>query len=200
MVLVGLVLICGWATYQRNFVWKDDFSLWSDVIKKSPEKFRGYYSLGTAFTETGQYDSAIKQYNILLKYESILKSNDILALLHNNLGTCYLNKGLIDNAIEEFRHVIKIKPDHLNSHFNLGIAYGRKGLIDEAISQYKIVIKLKPDFAEAYNNLGICYLEKGQFELAVNNFKQAIEIMPDYSEAMYNLMFANSKLIQIQRY
>ena len=38
LVLVSLVLLFATATYQRNLIWKDDLSLWSDVVKKSPTK------------------------------------------------------------------------------------------------------------------------------------------------------------------
>jgi hypothetical protein len=32
VVLVALVPTYGWATYQRNLVWKDDLSLWSYIL------------------------------------------------------------------------------------------------------------------------------------------------------------------------
>ncbi|NCO67219.1 MAG: hypothetical protein GW873_01485 [Nitrospirae bacterium] len=30
--ITGSVVLYGWATYQRNLVWKDDLSLWSDIL------------------------------------------------------------------------------------------------------------------------------------------------------------------------
>ena len=38
VVLVSLLLVFAAAAYQRNLIWKDDLSLWSDVVKKSPTK------------------------------------------------------------------------------------------------------------------------------------------------------------------
>ena len=47
-VLMGLVMVSGIAAHQRNLVWKDDFSLWSDVVKKSLHNARACYNLGKA--------------------------------------------------------------------------------------------------------------------------------------------------------
>ena len=60
IMLITLLLLCGWATYQRNFTWKDDFTLWSDVAKKSPEKYRTHNNLGFA------YSNIKEQYNLAL--------------------------------------------------------------------------------------------------------------------------------------
>ena len=46
VILISLVLIYGSFAYQRNFIWKDEVSLWSDVIKKSPYKARAYNEFG----------------------------------------------------------------------------------------------------------------------------------------------------------
>ena len=47
-VLVSLLLVFAVAAYQRNFVWEDDFSLWSDVVKKSTGKVMPHDYMGIA--------------------------------------------------------------------------------------------------------------------------------------------------------
>jgi len=61
-VLIMLVLVFGVATYQRNFAWKDDLSLWSDVVKKSSNKARPYLLLGIAHQGRGLIDEAVSRY------------------------------------------------------------------------------------------------------------------------------------------
>ena len=48
VVLVSLLLVFAAAAYQRNFIWKNDLSLWSDVVKKSPGKVRPHDYMGIA--------------------------------------------------------------------------------------------------------------------------------------------------------
>jgi len=136
-VLMGLVMASGFAAYQRNFVWKDDFSLWSDVVKKSPCKARGYNETGMCFYELQKPDKAIPYLKKSLYYESEF------AIAHNNLGLCFLATGLIDSAIYEFRHAIKGKPLNGMYHVNLGIAYLKKGWHESANREIMIGKDLK---------------------------------------------------------
>ena len=80
LVMIGLVLLFAVAAYQRNFVWEDDFSLWSDAVKKSSYKARPYNNLANACEKRGLIDQAI----LLAKKSIALNPN--LAEPHNNLG------------------------------------------------------------------------------------------------------------------
>jgi tetratricopeptide (TPR) repeat protein len=122
IMLISLVLIYGWATYERNFVWKDEFSLWSDVVKKSPDKARGYNEVGMCYYEQQMPDKAIPF------FKKSLSLNADNAIVHNNLGLCFLGKGLINQAIEEFQEAIQLNPFDGMYHVNLGIAYWQNGL------------------------------------------------------------------------
>lgn len=126
VVFIGLVLAYSWATYQRNLIWKDDLSLWSDNVKKSPAKARVYNYSGLACHKIGDMDNAI------LQYKKSLSLNPFYADAHNNIGISYFDKGLTDKAISHFKHAIKVDPFHADAHYNLGVAYGEKGLIDLA--------------------------------------------------------------------
>lgn len=56
LIVTGLVVVFGLATYQRNLVWENNFSLWLDVVDKSVYKARPHLALGTSFMEKGLYD------------------------------------------------------------------------------------------------------------------------------------------------
>ena len=43
-------------TYERNKVWKDDLTLWSDVISKSPNKARAYSNRGSVYETVNKYN------------------------------------------------------------------------------------------------------------------------------------------------
>ena len=74
-------------------------------------------------------------------------------LINNTLGNTLLDTGQIDEAIRQFREVIRLKPDNTEVHSNLGVALARKGQMDEAIGQFQEAIRLKPDDAFAHDNL-----------------------------------------------
>ena len=74
-----------------------------------------------------------------------------IAEAHFYLGVAYLDKGYIDDSINEFKEAIRLKPDNVDAHLNLGIVYSEKGNIDDAIKEYKEAIRLKPDLEVSYH-------------------------------------------------
>lgn len=55
-----LLLLLWWGslTFGGNAVWRDDKSLWTDVIAASPGNIRGYYHLGQVYADEGEYGRA----------------------------------------------------------------------------------------------------------------------------------------------
>jgi tetratricopeptide (TPR) repeat protein len=90
--------------YNRNLVWKDDTTLWEDVVRKSSEKERGHNNLGNSYSELGRTAEAIEEYREALR----LKPDYVDA--HNNLGTAYAMQGRIDEAIGEYKQALRLTP------------------------------------------------------------------------------------------
>src|SRR3989304_6239316 len=138
--LLYCLLLSGFsfAAYQRNLAWRDELTLWEDVIKKSSNKSRGYNNVGVSYSLQGRIDDATAMYKTALR----LRPDYLDA--HNNLGNNYSRLGDIDAAIAEYKTVLRLKPDDAVAHYNMGNAYERKGLLNEAIFKYRSAIKLKP--------------------------------------------------------
>jgi tetratricopeptide (TPR) repeat protein len=102
-------------------------------------------------------------------------------------GISYYDKGMIDKAIEEFKEVLELDPDDVETHYNLGNAYADKGMSDEAISIYKKTIEKNPEFIDAYLSLGTLYLDIDLIDEAISLCKQAISANPDDSFLCFHL-------------
>ncbi len=176
-----VILIFSFWTFQRNIVWNDEFTLWSDCVKKSPNKARPHMNLGNAYSDKGMYDEAI------MKYQHALRLEPDYAKAFYNLGNAYRNKGMYDEAIRVYQKALEIKPDFTEAFYNLGNAYSDKGMYDEAIRVYQKALEIKPDFAKAHMNLGNAYSDKGMYDEAIMKYQQALHINPNYTDAFYNL-------------
>jgi tetratricopeptide (TPR) repeat protein len=179
VIIITLILTS--ATYARNKVWKDEFSLWKDVVNKNHNNGRAHLSLGVAFKSKGQIDKAIEHYQISRNL------NPMHPMPPNNLGLAYSSKGFIDKAIEQFQIAIKLNPYYSDAYYNLGIAYNSKGEIDKSIEQYQIAIKLNPGHWRAYFNLGNAYRFQRNLDMAIEQYKISIRLNPIYAEAYNNL-------------
>ncbi len=181
VLLLFTVVPLSIAAYQRNLVWKDEGTLWGDVVLKSPNKARGHNNLGLAHYHQGQLEEAAKEYNIAVR----LKPD--YAEAHNNLGLVYYKQGDLSKAILVFQEANQLDPDYVKAYNNLGSVYKKAGRLEEALQAYKTALRLKPDFAEAHYNLGLVYYNLGRLEEAVQEYLTALKLKPDYLEAHQNL-------------
>lgn len=180
-ILIVLVMGYSTLTYKRNFIWKDEISLWSDVISKSPKKARGYINRGLAYQMAGRFDSA------MVDYEKVLELDPFHAGTYSNLGMIYLAKGDVDSSINRFNQALRINPALPGIYYNRGYAYQLKGDIHRSLADYNKAIELDPYYVDAYNNRGNLYLNSGNISQAIADYEKALEINPNYAPARYNI-------------
>ena len=96
------------------------------------------------------------------------------AVIHNNRGVTYANKGDYDCAIEAFTQAIVLNPDLAMAYSNRGGAYRDKGDYDRAIEDCGRAIALNPNLATAYSNRGGAYEREGDYDRAIEDFNKAI--------------------------
>lgn len=181
-----LVLGFGVAAFLRNETWRSEVSLWSDVIAKSPGRYRGVFQLGRSLLAEGKYMESRQTYAALLTREQQIDSTEYRALLHHQLGVLSLLSGSTEDAVSELTKAISIRPSYPVARFNLAIAYERTGQPTLAEEGYRQAIREKPEFSEAYNNLGVLLANSGRIGEAFEAFGDAVRIRPDFSEAARN--------------
>jgi len=85
-VALAVVFLLGFLTHQRNLVYRDQVSFWSDTVRKSPNKARRHNNLGHAHALEGEWDEAIEEFRAAAR----LDPNNALA--HKNLRDAYLHR------------------------------------------------------------------------------------------------------------
>lgn len=208
LLMYSIVVIYSTAVISRNMVWKDDYSLWTDAIRKVPSNGRPYNDIGNVYLERGQYDEAIKLYQTAIKlkpdfleaqnnlgmaYAKLGKFNDAVVELrnalkldptnltvHSTLADAYAKQWKNREAIEEYRIIIKIRPNDPQYHYILGSLYDREGELGKAVDELRIAARLNPRFIDAYYYLGIIYLKKGLKVEARKEFEEILKLKPDY--------------------
>ena len=186
--LVIVIVPLAIASYLRNRVWKDDISLWGDVVRKSPINPRAHVNLGFAYAQAGVFDKAEEHYRLVLN-----KINPSSAEAHNGLGDLYYKTGRIPEATEAYSRSLTVNPDNPYVHYNLAVLYVRNGRIAEATGELKAAIKLRPDYPEAHNNLANIYMMTDNIDEAIVEYRSALRLKPDHVDAHYNLAAALMK-------
>ena len=76
-----------------------------------------------------------------------------LKVTHQNLGSVFGERGLVNEAISEYKEAVELDPNDGNSWYNLGVLYSQKGLLDEAVNAYSEALRIKPNDSEAIEGL-----------------------------------------------
>lgn len=145
MAVVLVILLSVW-TFQRNQIWADPLSLWSDCVKKSPQKARGHSNLAVALKKKGQLDAAE------FHFQKTIEIDPTFFEAYYNLGNIMILRGKSDRAIAYYRKSIAIKPNHPVLHVGLGNALMNKWQLEEARAEYKKALAIQPGNRDAKTN------------------------------------------------
>ena len=109
------------------------------------------------------------------------------AISHNNLGVVYKNRGMLDDAIQEFQAALRLSPDLQETHSNLGEAYRMLKRYDLAEKEYIEAARIRPAYGAIYYDLGNLYLDMGKLPEAVSNYLTVVRLAPGHAAAYNNL-------------
>jgi tetratricopeptide (TPR) repeat protein len=138
---------------------------------RSPELFRFTVAL---LQEAKRYDDAIRIAN-----EGISNFSQSIELYYQ-LAFVYDEIGNIDNAIEQMKKILEIKPDHPDALNYIGYTWAEKGInLDEAENMIKKALQTKPNDGFIMDSLAWVHYQKGLYELALQEVKKALHLAGD---------------------
>jgi Flp pilus assembly protein TadD len=105
-------------------------------------------------------------------------------------GDSYMTQGRIEEAIDQYRHLVERDASHFEGQNKLGYALLQVGQAQAALETIQRAVVLQPQNPEANNNLGLAMLQAGRNEDGVASLQHAVALKPDYPEAHYNLAHA----------
>lgn len=95
--------------------------------------------------------------------------------------------GGYQEAIELYRKVLDIAPDHAIATNNMGNAYQKMGGFTEAVSCFRRARDIRPDNAEIRTNLGRALDAIGQTRQALEELHVALELAQDSADINYHI-------------
>lgn len=108
----------------------------------------------------------------------------------NNLGNALARKGMIAEAIVQYKEALRLKPDYPDARNNLGNALAQQGQFEEAIVQYAEALRLNPGNHKASFNMAFAYGNLGRFQDAIVLYLDILKNKPGFAEAHNNLGIA----------
>lgn len=90
-------------------------------------------------------------------------------------------------AIESYRQILEINPEHADALHYLGMALCFQGDRSGGLENIRASLRLRPRDAIYHNNLALWLEEAGDLEAAEQHFVRALGLTPEYREARLHL-------------
>jgi len=180
-VFAAVIFLLSAGTYSRNKLWSDEVGLWTDCVKKSPNKARPHVDLGVAYFNVGAYDKSLE-----ITREA-LQIDPKYGQAYYNLGLIYQKMGNLNEAIEMEKKALEVDPTLDMPYFSLGGFYFESRQYEESAEAFQRFLKIYPYFPEVHNLLAVVFVAQKKFDKAVRELEWEIKISPTHALAHLNL-------------
>lgn len=206
---MAALLLCasGYATYQRNKVWKTEETLWRDVTIKSPNNGRGLMNYGNTLMAKGDYTGALDYFHRAQQFTP-------------QYSVLFINLAVAEDATKQealaeqyFKHALQLAPQSPDSYTYYArylIAHSRR---EEAHPLLRKALELSPTDLRARELLAqtssqtkqtpesdlaasLQFYHEERYADCIAASQAALALRPGYAEAWNNIGAAYNKLGQ----
>ena len=133
----------------------------------SADRFVVYVFIALCHSRMGQYEEAIRVYSnaLLIREHSTVSSN---------MGSCYLELGKMEEALECFKRAIRADASNPNPHNNIAQLYIECGEFTEALPYAEAALKINAKMPQALNAMAICHAMLGNEAEYESYFRRAV--------------------------
>ena len=158
------------ATLVRNLTWRDETTLWNDVLAKDPGNARAHANIALRLIEQRNYTGARE---MLDRAIALGPEKDFPYMLRG-----YLNVQLqrYDDALDDLTKAIKLWPRSPFNYYYRAELYRKLGEQDKAISDYKTALNFLPFHTDSHIGMALALMDKRQSETAIEACRKVMEI------------------------
>ncbi len=181
---------CGVGTHARAAVWRDDGTLWNDVLTHYPDTPKAHEYVAYHYFEAGDGRTALEH------MQAAARLDPTSASLHQNLGAMYGNLGFHAEARAAFERCVEVDPDSVEARTNLGIALAVAGEEPRAEEHLRRAVELAPGYAPPLLALARIVAARGDVDEAVRLLESALAAAPwepELHAALIRLLAASGR-------
>ncbi len=186
LIITPILILYSFRTVERNKDWKDNYTLFSNDLKKMPNNSRAHSFYGNELMRTIAINEPDSLAKIKIYQESVEALKTSIAIYHKQsaevfegIGRAYLKLNQLDSSEYYFKKALKLNPSLIT---NLGDVYFAKGNFTKAIYFYKKQVVISPNSALTWINLGLSYGTLKQYDTALSCLLKANELQPNDSQ------------------
>lgn len=157
------------------------YGMFLKAVEHNEQYAPAYRELARLFTKKKNNIQAQKYYEKATKYD--FDNGE----LHNEFGMALYEWQLIDAAMIEFRHALRVNPKDQLAHYGIGLCLLSKGHVSDAIAAFDNALAIRPDMLPAISEKAISMIIVGRnIPQAVALLKKASDADPGNARFVYN--------------
>jgi tetratricopeptide (TPR) repeat protein len=155
----------------------------------NPRYAEAHVNRAITLQEIGRYDEARRSFEAASevdmeegvgRFPAVLASR--LANQHMELGDLYAEGGAPDEAVEQFRRAVELRPRFVDIRTRLARMLLEVGRLDEAVEELQTILEINPNFFAARINLGLGWYRMGDLEGARREWEQCDQQRPGHPQ------------------
>lgn len=187
---LAAAVAAGVGTVRRGADYRDEVTLWRDLVAKTPDNGWAHVHLGDALVARQEFAEALA---VQRRAMELMPQNAGPPI---SVGIALTKLGRPADALPYFARGLQLKPDNPQGHFRHAMALLALNRPAEALAPFAAAVRLAPDYADAEANWGVALFQLGRFDEAVSHFEQLLRLRPTQPDAHYNLALT---LVQLER-
>jgi tetratricopeptide (TPR) repeat protein len=157
-ILLSIIVVFGYWTFERNKIWQNPISFWEDSILKQPGKARGHNNLGVELYKANRLDEAGDSFVQALTFLPGFPE------AYSNLGLVQYRQNRLDEAEKNFKQALGLRSNYVEASLNLASLYKNQGKYNDALALYQNLYTRIPDYSILNKEMGQTLLRMGQAE------------------------------------
>jgi ferredoxin-type protein NapH len=150
------------------------------AVALAPERFEAYAGVGMLLARSGAAEAAAPARSFFERGLVHFPASTVLAY---NSGVIEAVQGRTDRAIERFRQVLAVDPEHREARENLAGMLAGSGRMEEAAEFYRQAISASPQDADLHVLLAQTWMAMGKDEAARLELTAALKLAPGHPHA-----------------
>jgi Tfp pilus assembly protein PilF len=148
------------------------------AVRITPQLPTAHYNLGVLLQRQHRFDEALREYKLALAYAWTPFE---ATLVHNNLGSLFVERNQPMAALSEFGAAIRIDPTNDYSFLNRAMLEYQEKNFDAAQEDFFRATQLMPT-AGTYYWLGRALADKGDLRSAASAYQTAVSMNPSFAD------------------
>ncbi len=117
---------------------------------------------------------------------------------HLSSAIAFQKKGMVVDAVREWKDAITIDKNDMDSHLSIALAYLDMGDTKKARRHFEIILKNRPLDFDILGYMGILCFETGDYRKAIKYFEKVLTMKPDDKEILLFVSEAFQALDMVQ--